>query len=600
MPVFNPSLLRVGIGPIATTPGAGGPVRDITDMVDGLNWDQVSRGGLGGASFFVKADARHRIANDLRRGQGLWISYGAKRRWEGWQLAPEPSFSSDDRLYVPCGSWLNRGGRNESFARTFQTSGDSIVGFNGFTGMTSYAFTSTMKSASAVWGSAYSYIDFTGGFLIYLPFQTVSVPPSSWEASFDWSVDQGVVTGGTVAYAKAGYFLTAPTSSSSPTVLWTSATSFFVGADAPPVTGSQTITSIPSAAVGVGWYLAHTSPVAVAAGLSFGVSNISISAGGSGSGDLGVCMDDLASELGATPAASNYSHNITGDIGVTRGVGIASGMESISMLAPAPLNWQFNVGDIFTNEAMRNPVATSKLDRTKWWVLSHEHTVFTSDVTTESDALYDYVCVDFLALDVSGVEDGTPQTVYRPSTPPDAASSCKYLNYSARYMPTAEAEDAGDQWLLWQGAGSSSARGTINVWGEARDMDGHRRPVIDVQAGDWVEEIERHNHAPWQITGVHYEATGKVTIAIGGVERIFPIIPGVESIMNSAADGGTTGGIEPGTSDDDGGMTPPPPMDPIPGENPNPIPRIDLLSVIPVAGEASFGRTLNNAATQTT
>jgi len=55
MPTFRPELLNVGVGPLSgSTPATPNPTLDVTPLAEGLQWDSTTRGGMGGASFFMR------------------------------------------------------------------------------------------------------------------------------------------------------------------------------------------------------------------------------------------------------------------------------------------------------------------------------------------------------------------------------------------------------------------------------------------------------------------------------------------------------------------------------------------------------------------
>lgn len=479
---------------------------------------RVDSGDLGDSD-----DAAPGLPHQIVADAGMWVRYGPHKLWEGWLSAPQQTYDSDERWYVPAGSYLERGKRAETFGRIYKDS--DISQWQGMENVPSWATANNSGDKWRILNSAGNPVPTTDNGVVYPIAFYWLMSGLRTDVHID-SVTFTLTKVGTPLYTLGVCsWAVPPTPSASNTseATYTSAT-----AD-----GSKTVT-LTGTPQAVGFYVKSTNAAGWTATSDngFDISGISITTS-AGTLDLGVALADLAKLVGidSGSALHTYTDTSVSTLVARPMTTISAAQDSLVALASKQLKWGYEVGGLFDSAEVALPDATAKGDRARWWSLSHVDCSYSSDVVTDGEGFVDYVTVLYAAIGVSGVTDGTVRSVTRGRSGAATASDTdrvRLLDYSGRYMSESEAQAIGDQYMLWQ---TASARGTIKLKGDVRDVDGHTRPGLFIRPGDWVEERDRRGHTPWLVTGVSYLATGEVAVSVGGQERVFPVInPGLSGI----------------------------------------------------------------------
>ena len=470
------------------------------------------------------------LPNELTADNGIWIRYGPHRLYEGWLLPPQQTFTDDERWYIPAGSYIERGKRNEVFGRVWQDS--DVSQWFAFDDIPSWASCTNSGDKFRILNTAGN-VD-PGDSVIY----PVVVYWLTSGLRTDIHIDSLSFTATKIGTPQYDLIVATwsvppiPSASKTTELTVVPATASPYDKVTSPLAISHATTAKQAIAFCVKSAVGHTATI----DNGWDITNLKVScgttAGGTFTMNVGEALANLAQEVGVTSgnALHTYSDTSVSTLVARPTTTVSAAQESIVGLAALQLKWGYEVGGVFDSAAVGVPDPASKGDRARWWSITHADCTFTSDVISDGEGFYDYVAVLYGAIGVSGVKDGMPRVAYRPGTPASALSRVKVLDYSGRYMTTAEANAVGDQWLLWRGP-TAGSRGTIVVYGDIRDVDGHVRPAIVMRPGDWIEERDRRGHAPWLITGVAYNTSGVVQISVGGTERVFSVVaPGLGGI----------------------------------------------------------------------
>lgn len=472
------------------------------------------------------------LPNDVAEDNCTWLRYGPHDLYEGWLEAPQQTFTADERWYVPAGSYLARGKRHGMFGRIFKDS--DIAQWRAFKDVPTWA---QMRNS----GDKFRLINTAGTVIGFGHTDVVHPLMVYWLADglrTDHHIDALSFTLTEVGTVDTKVTLGVCTWTDPPAdgaTITSEATYLYNDAG-----GAKSLTfSGDVQAVGffIMWNSTNTTPSTADNGWDVTDIVVTTSASAAFSGgtpELGQAMAQLATEVGiaADHALHSYSDTTISTLAARPVTTVSAAQESLAAAAAVPLKWGYEAGGWFDTEDAGLPDRTLKTDRARWWSITHADCTYTSDVVENGDGFYDFVAVLYAAIGVTGVDDGMPRVCYRPATP-TATDRVAVLDYRGRYLTTTEAEHVGDQFLLWCAPGSGGT-GNITVAGDIRDVDGHVRAAIIVRPGDWIEERERRGHTPWLITGVRYDASGTVSISVGGAERQFAAVPGLAGIFTDA------------------------------------------------------------------
>jgi hypothetical protein len=196
----------------------------------------------------------------------------------------------------------------------------------------------------------------------------------------------------------------------------------------------------------------------------------------------------------------------------------SAAMEQTALMHPGEVEWGWRGGIFYCR-----PKPSAPDDRTRWYVIDTRRCEW--GVVSDEARRVDYVAVTYLIKGHPTIPQGTPQVVYRPTTPTDSTARVGTLDMTDYGpMTTAAAQDAGDQWLTWND--SQAKAGPVSGFGGAlRTVDGLWVPSCHARNGDWIQPLDLFNVGPLYITGVEVNGIEDVTLYIGGSERDYVYRP---------------------------------------------------------------------------
>lgn len=198
----------------------------------------------------------------------------------------------------------------------------------------------------------------------------------------------------------------------------------------------------------------------------------------------------------------------------------SAAMEQVALMHPGEVEWYWRGGIFYCR-----PKPTAPDDRTRWYVIDSRRCEW--GVVSDEARRVDYVAVTYQIKGHATIPQGTPQILYRPSTPTDPTARVGTLDMTENGpMTTSAAQDAGDQWLRWNDAQAKS--GPISGFGGSlRTVDGLWVPACHARNGDWIQPLDLFDVGPLYITAVEVNGIEDVVLNVGGSEREYAYRPRV-------------------------------------------------------------------------
>jgi hypothetical protein len=196
----------------------------------------------------------------------------------------------------------------------------------------------------------------------------------------------------------------------------------------------------------------------------------------------------------------------------------AAAMEQVALMHPGEVEWCWRGGIFYCR-----PKPTAPDDRTRWYVIDSRRCEW--GVVSDEARRVDYVAVTYQIKGHATIPQGTPQVLYRPSTPTDPTARVGALDMTENGpMTTTAAQDAGDQWLRWNDAQAQAGQ-VSGFGGSLRTVDGLWVPSSHARNGDWIQPLDLFDVGPLYITAVEVNGIEDVVLNIGGSERDYAYRP---------------------------------------------------------------------------
>jgi hypothetical protein len=223
----------------------------------------------------------------------------------------------------------------------------------------------------------------------------------------------------------------------------------------------------------------------------------------------------FATEMGSTVQETEAVGSALSSLSFLEPATRAADMEATAAAYSGEVEWGWCPGGTF----ICRPKPITPPDRLRWYVIDTTRCAW--GVVADESRRVDYVCVSYLTTKSGVIPAGTPRVVYRPSTPSDPLARVGTLDMSENGpMSTAQAQDAGDQWLAWNNAAAYA--GPVSGFGGAlRTVDGLWVAASHARNGDWLQPLDLFDVEPQYITAVEVDGIDEVTLHIGGSEREF-------------------------------------------------------------------------------